>query len=247
MRRLLPEPAADIELDELLAELRPWENAPEDRPYVLTNFALTLDGRATIAGRSGPIAGPADTSLLVGLRTRVHAVMIGAETLRAERYGRIIRSQAKRERRERLGLPHDPLAVIVGSMDLPWDAPLFTEGGRVLIFTTDDAERPPTKSSVRVVRHEGERVDLRAALEYLRHERGVTSLLCEGGPHLHGELIAAGLVDELFITRAPKIAGGEGPGLVADIDEHPLDAELVWLLHDPETDDLFGRYRLAGS
>jgi len=166
-------------------------------------------------------------------------------TVRAERYGRIIRSQAKRERRERLGLPHDPLAVIVGSMDLPWDAPLFTEGGRVLIFTTDDAERPPTKSSVRVVRHEGDRVDLRAALEHLRRERGVTSLLCEGGPHLHGELLAAGLVDELFITRAPKIAGGEGPGLVAGIDESPIDAELVWLLHDPQTGDLFGRYRVA--
>jgi len=245
MRRLLPEPAADIDLDELLAGLRPWEGAPSDRPYVLTNFALTLDGRATIGGRSGPIGGDADTSLLVGLRTRVHAVMIGAETLRAERYGRIVRSQAKRERRERLGLPHDPLAVIVGSMDLPWDAPLFTEGGRVLIFTTDDAERPPTKSSVRVVRHEGDRVDLRAALEHLRRERGVTSLLCEGGPHLHGELLAAGLVDELFITRAPKIAGGEGPGLVAGIDESPIDAELVWLLHDPQTGDLFGRYRVA--
>src|SRR5690606_5163322 len=133
---------------------------------------------------------------------------------------------------------------IVGSMDLPWDAPLFTEGGRVLIFTTDDAERPPTKSTVRVVRHEGERVDLRAALEYLRRERGVGSLLCEGGPQLHAELIAQDLVDELFVTHAPKIAGGEGPGLVAGLPEAPRDAELVSLMHDPETGDLFGRYRL---
>ena len=71
--------------------------------------------------------------MLVGLRTRVDAVMIGAGTMRAERYGRVIGDPAKRERREREGLPPDPLMVIVsGRLDLPWDAPLFTEGdGRV--------------------------------------------------------------------------------------------------------------------
>ena len=64
--------------------------------------------------------------------------MIGAGTLRAERYGRLVSDPAKlRARRERTGLPHDPLAVIVsGRLDLPWDAPLFTDGGgRVVVFT----------------------------------------------------------------------------------------------------------------
>ena len=64
--------------------------------------------------------------MLVGLRTRVDAVMIGAGTMRAERYGRVVGDPAKRQRREREGLPHDPLVVIVsGGLDLPWDAPLF--------------------------------------------------------------------------------------------------------------------------
>ncbi len=101
------------------------------------NFAATVDGRATIGGVSGPIGSATDTAMLAGLRTRFDAVMIGAGTMRAERYGRLVADQEKRERRERLGLPHDPLMVIVsGRLDLPWDAPLFTDGGgRVLIFT----------------------------------------------------------------------------------------------------------------
>src|SRR6201999_1733946 len=107
---------------------------------------------------------------------------------------------------------HDPLMVIVsGRLDLPWDAPLFTDGGgRVLIFTAAaEAEVPPTAPPVRVVRHPGS-IDMVEALRHLREERGIRAVLCEGGPRLHGELQAAGLVDDLFLTIAPKIAGG-GP------------------------------------
>ena len=68
--------------------------------------------------------------MLVALRTRVDAVMIGAGTMRVERYGRAVSDPAKRQRRERDGLAHDPLMVIVsGRLDLPWEAPVFTEGG----------------------------------------------------------------------------------------------------------------------
>ena len=95
---------------------------------MITNFALTLDGHATISGRSGAIGSDADTAMLVGLRTRVDAVMIGAGTMRAERYGRVVGDPAKRQLRESEGLAPDPLVVIVsGRLDLPWDAPLFTE------------------------------------------------------------------------------------------------------------------------
>ena len=244
MRRFLPEPAADVTVAEQVAELRPWEDPPADRPRVLTSFVLTLDGHATIRGRSGPIGSEADTAMLVGLRTRVDAVMIGAGTMRAERYGRVIADPAKREHREREGLPHDPLMVIVGSLNLPWDAPLFTEGfGRVLIFTADDGDPPPTTTSVRVERHEGV-VHLPTALTHLRHEHGIRALLCEGGPTLHAGLIEAGLVDELFITYAPKLAGGEGPGLVTGLSESERPLEPAWLLAEPATGEVFGRYRV---
>jgi riboflavin-specific deaminase-like protein len=244
VQRLFPDPGPTSAADQLAA-LDLVALAREDRPYVASNFVVTIDGRVTIAGRSGAIGSDRDTAMLVALRTRVDAVMIGAGTMRAECYGRVIRDPAKRERRERDGLPHDPLMVIVsGRLDLPWEAPLFTDGGgRVLIFTASDADPPETATPLRVVRH-SEQVDLAAALAYLRRERGIRALLCEGGPRLHAQLIEAQLIDELFVTHAPKVAGGEGPTLVAGLPEADRALELSWLLHEPDTGELFARYRV---
>jgi riboflavin-specific deaminase-like protein len=242
MDRLTPDPGPTTIPDQI-RQLDLVSSAPADRPYVVTNFAVTLDGKATLHGRSGPIGSDKDTEMLVCLRTRVDAVMIGAGTMRAERYGRPIADPGKRGRRERRGLSQDPLLVIVsGRLDIPWDAPVFEDrGARVLIFTTSDAEPPETVAEVRVVRHEGA-VDLGKALAYLRTERGVRALLCEGGPRLHAQLIDGGLVDELFVTHAPKLAGGDGPGLAVDLPELERPVEVVWLLdHDGE---LFARYRV---
>jgi len=222
--------------------------AADDRPYVITNFALTLDGRATIGGRSGAIGSEADTAMLVGLRTRVDAVMIGAGTMRVERYGRVVGDPAKRQRREGEGLPHDPLMVLVsGRLDLPWDAPLFTEGfGECLICTSSEADPPETATPVRLLR-QPDGIDFAALLSHLRSERGVRALLCEGGPHVHAQLIEARLVDELFITYAPKLAGGEGPHLVEELPEAERRLALAWLLHAPETGELFARYRVQAE
>jgi len=241
VRRLLPDPgptSVGAQLDglELVGRAR------DQRPYVITNFAITLDGRATLHGRSGAIGSDSDTEMLVGLRTKVDAVMIGAGTMRAERYGRIVPDPATRARREREGLAHDPLAVIVsGRMDVPWDAPLFTDGGgQVLIFTASEVDAPETPTPVRLVRHQGS-VDLDAALTHLRTELGVRALLCEGGPRVHAQLIELGLVDELFVTLASKLAGGEGPTLAVGLPELERPLELAWLLE--QDGELFARYR----
>jgi riboflavin-specific deaminase-like protein len=240
MRRLLPDPGPTT-VDEQLEAYRPWESPHEDRPFVAMNFAATVDGRATIGGVSGPIGSSTDTAMLAGLRTRFDAVMIGAGTMRAERYGRVVGDREKRERRERIGLPPDPLMVIVsGRLDLPWDAPLFTDGGRVLIFTASEAEPPAVATPLEVVRHEGF-VNLAEALRHLRQERGVRALLCEGGPGLHGELEGGGMVDDLFLTIAPKLSGGEAPRIVEGELPAVAELELGWLLE--ESGELFARYR----
>jgi riboflavin-specific deaminase-like protein len=244
VQRLIPDPGPTT-VARQLDSYEPWEHPPaEPRPFVAVNFAATVDGRATIAGVSGPIGSSADTEMLAGLRTRFDAVMIGAGTMRTERYGRPVPSQEKRDLRERIGLPHDPLMVIVsGSLDLPWDAPLFTEGaGQVLIFTASAAEPPETATSVRVVRHEG-RVDVAEALRHLRDERGVRALLCEGGPRLHAELQAGALVDDLFLTIAPKLAGGEAPRIIEGELRGIAPLRLAWLLE--EEGELFARYSRA--
>jgi riboflavin-specific deaminase-like protein len=235
-------PAGSRPPHEWLAELAPAERAPDDRPFVFLNMVASVDGRAAIDGRSGPIGSATDTEMLQRLRTRFDAVMIGAGTMRAERYGRIVSDPELRARRERIGLAEDPLAVIVsGRLDLPWDASLFTDGnGRVLIFTASETEPPETATSVSVVRHE-DGVDLAAALRYLRQEHGVRALLSEGGPTLHGQLQALGLADELFLTIAPKLAGGLGPGILGGVLPEIGHLELAWLLEDDS--ELFARYR----
>ena len=108
--------------------------------------------------------------MLVGLRTRVDAVMIGAGTMRAECYGRVMTDPAKRERREEEGLADDPLMVLVsGRLDLPWEAPLFTEGGgEVLIFTASDARPAGNGHAGRRRPPRGRASTSPGALEHLR-------------------------------------------------------------------------------
>jgi riboflavin-specific deaminase-like protein len=241
VRRLLPDEAETTVAEQLAGlDLKPL--ALPDRPYLVLNFATTIDGRAAIDGRSGAIGSATDTEMLQRLRTRVDAVMIGAGTMRAERYGRIVSDPDLRAYRERTGLAHDPLAVIVSNrLELPWDAGLFTDGGgRVVVFTASDQDPPETATPVTIVRHP-DGVELDRALEWLLKERGISSVLCEGGPTLHGRLREGGLADELFLTTAPKIAGGEGPrileGALPDVDQ----VELTWLLES--AGELFARYR----
>jgi riboflavin-specific deaminase-like protein len=241
VRRLFPD-EGETTVAEQLAELDLKPLAHPDRPYLILNFATTLDGRAAISGKSGAIGSDTDTEMLQRLRTRVDAVMIGAGTMRAERYGRIVSDPQLRAYRERTGLAHDPLAVIVSNrLELPWDAGLFTDGGgRVVVFTASDEKPPETATPVTIVRHP-DGVELDRALEWLLTERGIRSVLCEGGPTLHGRLREDGLADELFLTIAPKIAGGEGPrileGALPDIDL----VKLAWLLASES--ELFARYR----
>jgi riboflavin-specific deaminase-like protein len=241
VQRLIPDPGPTT-VEQQLDTYRPWEEPREERPLVAVNFAATVDGRATIAGVSGSIGSSTDTAMLVGLRTRFDAVMIGAGTMRAERYGPPVSSPEKRERRERAGLSPDPLMVIVtGRLDLPWDAPLFTEGeGRVLLFTGSEAEPPETATPLEVVRHK-DFVELAAAMRHLRHECGVRALLCEGGPGLHAELEGAGFVDDLFLTIAPKLSGGDAPRIVEGDLPGVAPLGLSWLLE--EEGELFVRYR----
>ncbi|HTT94109.1 MAG TPA: dihydrofolate reductase family protein [Solirubrobacterales bacterium] len=240
MERLVPDPGP-TSVAQQLGAYRPWDDPPAGRPHVALNFATTLDGRASIDGRSGPIGSATDTAMLVGLRQRFDAVMIGAGTMRVERYGRIVSDPEKRARREAEGLPGDPLVVIVGGLDLPWDAGLFTDGGgRVLLFTAAEGDPPATATPVEVVREPGGRVDMAAALAHLRAEFEVRALLCEGGPHLHSQLQAGGLADELFLTIAPKLVGAGSTILEGALPE-VAELELLWLLQ--ERSELFARYR----
>jgi riboflavin-specific deaminase-like protein len=241
VRRLLPD-LAETTVAAQLDELDYGDRARDERPYLALNFATTLDGRAAISGRSGPIGSEVDTEMLERLRTRFDAVMIGAGTMRAERYGRIVSDPELRAYRERTGLSHDPLAVLISNrLELPWDAPLFTDGGGECVVFTASAEEPPETPTPVVCVRQPDGVELDRCLEWLGSERGISSVLCEGGPTLHGRLREGDLADELFLTVAPKLAGGEGPRILEGALPEIAEVELAWLLE--RDGELFARYR----
>ena len=242
MRRLIPDPGPP-DLQSELEAYRPFEQSLEDRPWVAANMISTLDGRAAISGRSKELGSEADTEQLLGLRTRFDAVMIGGGTMRSERYGRIISRPEYRESREREGLDPDALAVIVsGELDLPWDAPLFTNGnGRVLIFTRKHST-PETETPVELVTMDG-LIDSADVLSHLRRKEGVRAVLCEGGPTLFGQLVARDLIDDFFLTITPVVTGGDAPRILETNLPDKVDFRLASLA---EADgDLFCRYRRA--
>jgi riboflavin-specific deaminase-like protein len=245
LRRLLPDPG-ETPAEEALVGMRLGDLAPPDRPYLVLNMVSTLDGRIAIDGRSGPIGDEADKELFHGLRTQADAVMVGAGTIRTERYGRIVRRPERRERRVAEGLEPDPLAIVVSArLRLPPDLPLLQdESSTVAILTTSEESLPDVPARLHYLRGPGGvDLELRPLFERLRSEFGVRSILCEGGPSLNESLIREGLVDELFLSLAPKLAGGPPLTLLTgDPLLEPLRAELVWLLeHDGH---LFARYRL---
>jgi 5-amino-6-(5-phosphoribosylamino)uracil reductase len=239
-----------------MSGLRLAERAPPDRPYVVANMVATADGRAAIDGSTVGMGGPVDRELFHELRTQVDAVMVGARTAAVERYGRLVRGDADRDKRGAEGVGPEPLACVVsGLMRLPADLPVLGErGAPVVIVTASKGSLGPVAADVSYVRAptsspargaEEEEVDLRTALARLRSEHGVRSLLCEGGPTLNVSLLADGLIDELFLTLVPMVTAEPGqPPIVRN--ELPLEPparmELLRVLeHDGH---LFLRYRL---
>ena len=246
LRRLLPEPGV-LTAVEALEGLALADLAPEHRPYVVLNMVATADGAATVAHRTAPISSPADRQLFNELRAHVDAVLIGAGTVRTERYGRLVRDPQRRERRVARGLAPDPLAIIVSRrLFLTSDLPLLADPhSRVVVLTASDAELSGCAADVSYLRPApGEELDLATMLARLRTEHGVRSVLCEGGPNLNTSLLPAGLVDELFLTIAPALAGSAGSRSIVDRAPllEPVALELVWLLESQS--QLFARYAL---
>jgi riboflavin-specific deaminase-like protein len=243
LRQLLPKPGR-IHVGELLGSLNLAAAAHAHRPYTIVNFVASADGRATVEGRSGGLSDPADREMFHGLREHVDAILVGTGTLRVERYGRLVRDPERRHRRAGSGLRPEPLACIFSrSGDVPVDIPLFAEpGAPVVVFTPGHLDTSSVAAEVDVVRLDPGELTLTTMMRRLRSDYDVRSLLCEGGPTIFGALLQEDLVDELFLSIAPKLTGGgRSPGItngppLAEM----LELSVVWAL---EADGaLFLRY-----
>jgi riboflavin-specific deaminase-like protein len=231
MRRLLPVPTAEIDLrDELWAEDRDGG----DRPWVMANMISSLDGTATIDGRSGQLGGPGDRELFHALRGRSDAILVGAGTVRAERYGPPRVDERDVDRRAAIGLSERPVIVIVtASLDLDPELPVFGDPtARPVVITVEKADpaRVERLSEMADVVVAGtDRVDGALAVALLA-SLGSRTILCEGGPTLLGDLHAADLVDEWCVTVSPVTTAGRGVRIAHGDTAvaHRLELDRVW-------------------
>ena len=211
---LFPERRAAA-VDEVYGNLDLASRAPADRPYLVLNMVESLDGRTTIGGHVGELTSPIDQQIVYELRTQAEALLVGAGTVRVERYANVVPP----------GLGPQPLVVIVtASVALPRDLPLLQEPDtRVVIATHSDATLGfDHLAQVEYLRlpGEGARIDCRALCAALRTEYGIRSVVCEGGPSLNESLLEADVVDELFLSLAPLLVGGGEQTLVGVAPPH---------------------------
>jgi riboflavin biosynthesis pyrimidine reductase len=203
VQRLWPSPALDDLDDDGLVEHYAWPDGPAV-PSVRVNFVSSLDGAVTVDGRSGGLGVAADKKVFHLLRELADVVLVGAGTVRTERYNGVQRATRGRD-------TPPPVAVVSGSADLDPASRLFTDTiVAPLVLTLDSATRERREA---VADAGGEVVVLpRLTPDAVLGElgrRGLTKILCEGGPSLLGAMEAADAVDELCLTVSPLLVGGE--------------------------------------
>ncbi|MEU0271948.1 pyrimidine reductase family protein [Streptomyces sp. NPDC006307] len=264
MRRLFPvtdqTPAAAESREWSLAELAEayaypdlqHDASPEGRSWLRANMVSSLDGAAQHDGRSEPISSAADMRIFGTLRALADVVVVGAETVRAEGYRPARAREAFAARREAAGQgPAPAIAVVSASLELDFSAPLFTQPLVPTLLLTGAAAPPERVREAEragaevIVAGDGTGVEPLRAVRALA-ERGLTRQLTEGGPRLLGQLVAAGVLDELCLTVSPMLTAGNaqriagGPASAVP-ERFALDSILE------EDGFLFTRYRRIGE
>jgi riboflavin biosynthesis pyrimidine reductase len=243
--RLWPDPALDLDLDAAMADFRP-PTALDGRPAVAVNMVTSIDGRAQLEGTAEGLGSRADRRLMRLYRAAFDAVGAGAGTLRAAgMWLRVGDDLAARRAAE--GRPPNPIGVVIaGSEAVPTDARWFTgDEPRILVV---GRENPMTAApaGTELLRAPDERPAPRWVLDRLA-ERGIRSLLLEGGPRLNAAFLAAGLIDEMYWTIGAHLLGTDALPMIAPIDggspyaHDPRRASLESVLR--HEDELFLRYR----
>ncbi len=246
--------------------------AHPDRPYIISNFVASIDGVVSLnepgISGGGQISGfnPYDQFVMALLRAVSDVVVAGASTLRAPP-GHIWTAEfifpplaeAFVGLRKMLGKPPYPLNVVVtGAGHINTSLPVFQDGHiPVMILTTEAglnrlASQPAMPASVQVVSLKNAGIlNAQTVLEAVAPALGNGLALIEAGPHMLGEFLASRLMDELFLTIAPQIAGRdalvERPGLVEGkrfAPVSPLWGKLAGAKRG--SDDLFLRYQFQG-
>ncbi|MDQ1545838.1 MAG: hypothetical protein QOH69_742 [Actinomycetota bacterium] len=185
-------------------------------PWLRVNFVSSVDGAATVDGKSSGLGGEADHRVFDILRTLCDVVLVAAGTVRTEGYGAMVLDAAAVAARVAGGLkPQPSFAIVSGSLNLDPSSDVFAKAPvRPLVITTESAPRNPALAAVADIVTCGSTAVDPVALVRALVERKLTRIHCEGGPSLFGALLAADVVDELCLTVSPLLVGGDSGRIV---------------------------------
>jgi riboflavin biosynthesis pyrimidine reductase len=212
--------------------------ATAGRPWLRANMISSADGAAALAGRSRGLGGPADRMVFGVLRSLADVILVGAGTARAERYRPVQPGEIwPGLRAGEVQVP--PIAVVTSSLNLQGARLLDGSPPPILITTAAAAadqggvlQSGALTGRAEIVTAGHDRVDAAAAVAALAG-LGYRRILCEGGPHLLGQLAAARLLDELCLTTSPVLASGAAGRVVTGGGEQPTSLTLAHVLtHD---------------
>jgi riboflavin biosynthesis pyrimidine reductase len=233
-----------VELPPRAELIEHYRVAARSVPRVRVNFIASLDGAATHEGLSGGLNNADDKIVFDTLRLLTDVILVGAGTVRAEGYGGILLPADDATWRVQAGLAAQPrVAIVSGRLDLDPEHPVFTNAvTRPIVLTHAAAptdRRAALASRADVVDCGEDSVDPRRMVAELA-ERGLPQILCEGGPHLFGDLVAADRVDELCLSLAPVLEGGSAGRIAVGTSAATRAMELLHVLR--AGDMLFLRY-----
>jgi 5-amino-6-(5-phosphoribosylamino)uracil reductase len=181
------------------------------RPYTIVSCAVSLDGYLDDTSDDRLLlSGPEDLDEVDALRARADAILVGAGTIRADNPRLLVRDPARVADREAAGRPPQPLRVtLTATGDLDPAARFFAGPGTPLVYATAGAAAQARKNlgQEAVVVAAGAGLSLAAVLADLTEERGVLTLVAEGGALILRDLLALGLADELRLAIAPFLVG----------------------------------------
>ena len=240
--RLWPAPALDLSLDEAMADFV-VPSSRDGRPSVAINMVTSIDGRAQLDGTAEGLGSRADRHLMRRYRATFDAVATGGGTLRAA--GAWLRVGDDLAARRRAGgrAPNPIGVVIAGGDPVPLGARWFSGDEQRLLIVGRGNPIGEAPAGTELLRAPDERPAPGWVLDCLA-ERGIGSLLLEGGPHLNAAFLVAGLIDQLFWTVAPQLHGTDALPMIAPIPgitASPRIGRLVSVLR--HEDELFLRYR----
>lgn len=211
---------------------------------LMLNMVASVDGQTRVAGSSSPLNDEDDKALFGALRAVSDAVVVGAETARIEGYGPVRLPSSVQAKRRALGLESlPPLVIVSRSLSLDGIPALENPSDRLLVATGEsgyERRHDLEASGVEVELAGFDGVEPSRLLSLLK-DRGARVVLCEGGPSLNAQLLAASVVDELNLTISPQIVGGGTPSISGGIGAESR-IRLVEILKGDRS--LFVRYEL---